>query len=262
MDVPSEDSSCITVTFGDVAENGIGMQKIGHEQKCKFKYKYLVEMALKIDGAEIVDLVRKSEVKKMFVKIRPKKACVLIIRNFPKAMSKLGLVTSSTPELFKELLFLKWDKKALMRGEVKNKIARHNLCFSDFSQTPKYKKGRGTVYNFKDLPRLNETKECVRNLVNMKTLVAEGNLYYNVMKCGIGYHGDTERNVTIGLRLGTPINLYFRWYYKSEVVSKRVKIKLRSGDLYIMSTKAVGKDWRSTSQLTLRHAAGCNKYTK
>jgi hypothetical protein len=256
------DAGCITITFGDVAENGVGMQKIGEEQPCKFKYKYLVAMAAKIEGSEIIDLVRKSQVKHMFTEIKPEKACVLVIRNFPEAMAKLGLVTSSSHELFDELLHLKWDKKALMRGVVKNKLARHNLCFSDFTQKPKYEEGKGRVYNFKDLPRLTETKECVRNLVGMKTLVAEGNLYYDVTKCGIGYHGDKERNIAIGLRLGTPINLYFQWYHRTKVVSKRVKIKLKSGDLYIMSTKAVGKDWRCTSQLTLRHAAGCDKYTK
>ena len=35
---------------------------------------------------------------------------------------------------------------------------------------------------------------------------------------------------------------------------------LNTGDIYIMSEKAVGSDWRKSSMYTLRHAAGCNKY--
>ena len=35
---------------------------------------------------------------------------------------------------------------------------------------------------------------------------------------------------------------------------------LNTGDIYIMSEKAVGSDWRKSSMYTLRHAAGSNKY--
>lgn len=33
-------------------------------------------------------------------------------------------------------------------------------------------------------------------------------------------------------------------------------IELNGGDIYIMSSKAVGCDWKSSSTVTLRHAAG------
>jgi hypothetical protein len=40
-----------------------------------------------------------------------------------------------------------------------------------------------------------------------------------------------------------------------------VDITLNAGDVYLMSEKAVGTDWRHTKDgiLTLRHAAGCAK---
>src|SRR5437868_1119450 len=168
---------CITITFGDIAENGSGMQKLGQEVKSIFKVKYLKKLANQVEGTEIIDLIEKSKVKEKFKDIKPTKACVLVIRNYVK----------NSKDLFKELIDLKWDSKALFRGEVKNKIARHNLCFADAGmlnskekkiiQKPKYNKGKGTVYNFAKLPLLKQTRESVQELVDMNALVAEGNLY-------------------------------------------------------------------------------------
>jgi hypothetical protein len=36
---------------------------------------------------------------------------------------------------------------------------------------------------------------------------------------------------------------------------------LNGGDLYVMSEKTTGRDWKTKSIYTLRHAAGCEKYT-
>jgi len=35
---------------------------------------------------------------------------------------------------------------------------------------------------------------------------------------------------------------------------------LNDGDMYIMSDKAVGFDWKKRNTKTLRHAAGCAKF--
>ena len=90
---------------------------------------------------------------------------------------------------------------------------------------------------------------------------AEGNYYYNVDKCGIKYHTDKERNIVIGCRFGDEMNLCFSWVHKFKPIGNKFTIKLNHGDLYIMSDAAVGQAWEKSSQLTLRHAAGCPKYT-
>jgi hypothetical protein len=36
---------------------------------------------------------------------------------------------------------------------------------------------------------------------------------------------------------------------------------LEHGDMYVMSEKTTGFDWKSKTKYTLRHAAGCDKYT-
>ena len=57
----------------------------------------------------------------------------------------------------------------------------------------------------------------------------------------------------MGVRLGGSGNLSYVWCENGEEVSKRIEIKLNSGDIYIMSEKSVGNDWLSRKKLTLRH---------
>ena len=55
-------------------------------------------------------------------------------------------VDYSRDNLFDELVSLEWDKKVLMYGRVVNKKARHNLCFSNFSQEADYENKKGTTF--------------------------------------------------------------------------------------------------------------------
>ena len=163
---------------------------------------------------------------------------------------------------YKEQDCLDKDSKALMRGRVVNKLARYNLCFSDFSQKSDFEKGMGTVIDFKDVKVLSMVRDNISKYFGdkCKSLIAEGNYYYDPNKCGIGYHGDSERKIVIGIRVGKEMPLCFRWYYRSEIVSPTLKINLRHGDIYFSSEKAVGFDWKKSSKYTLRHAAGCEKF--
>ena len=92
-------------------------------------------------------------------------------------------------------------------------------------------------------------------------LKAEGNYYYDVKKTYIGLHGDSERRKVVAVRLGESIPLYYVWFKEGEMISNVVKIEsLQHGDLYIMSEKAVGTDWKKKKICTLRHGAGAEKY--
>lgn len=91
-------------------------------------------------------------------------------------------------------------------------------------------------------------------------LTIEGNLYYDITKCGIGFHGDSERMKVIGVRLGEKMPLHYQWFQNSKPVGERIKLMLNDGDLYVMSEKATGNDWKKKKELTLRHAAGCDKF--
>jgi hypothetical protein len=236
--VVKEIKETITITFAECAENHAGMQEIGQ---------------LAEEGFTILEL---KKAKKKFQKVGKEcefvdldnDAGILIVRDF----------ADETKELFKELKGLDWDKKALMRGKVVNKNARHNLCFADFDQDPDYPEGKGRVIDFADLPFLSEVREQLPKFLGEKAdnLLAEGNYYYDLSKTYINFHGDVERRIVIAVRLGETMPLYFQWYQRGEKVGEMVELCLNDGDLYIMSEKATGNDWKKRNVLTLRHSAG------
>jgi len=145
-----------------------------------------------------------------------------------------------------------------MKGRVCNKKARWNLCFSDFDQPPEYENGKGTIINFTHLPILSLLRSRLPDIFGVKSqnMLAEGNYYYDLNKCYIGYHGDVERRRVIGVRLGSTMPIHFKWYQNYEPQDTKTTIYLKHGDMYCMSEKAVGTDWKKKLIWTLRHSAG------
>lgn len=68
-------------------------------------------------------------------------------------------------------------------------------------------------------------------------LTAEGNFYYDINKCGIGFHGDGERKKVIALRLcnGKCHPIHYQWFLRGKPIGKRAIIELDDRDLYVMS---------------------------
>jgi hypothetical protein len=81
-------------------------------------------------------------------------------------------------------------------------------------------------------------------------------------QCGIGWHGDTERRIVVGLRLGAAMDLRYQWFREGAPVGTTTVVQLQSGDLYVMSDLAVGWNWRTRKGLTLRHCAGAARFTQ
>lgn len=242
-----------TITFGDQAENHVGMMKLGQPA---------------LHGLTLIDLkkveiwFKEKNIKTEFIHLNSlinnngDDAYLLIIRS--------GISTIvNTDEMYSEQEKLEKDTKAYMYGRVVNKKARHNLCFGNISQEPNYEQKAGRIIAFKDVPLLNTLRNALPEIVGDKAinLMAEGNYYYNLKECGIGFHGDSERKIVIGVRLGSSFPLHFQWWFKREQIGERLKIVLNHGDIYLMSSKTVGTDWKRHSIYTLRHAAGCAKYT-
>ena len=57
------------------------------------------------------------------------------------------------------------------------------------------------------------------------------------------------------------MNLHYQWFLRSKPVGARVIRILNHGDGYIMSEIATGNNWKKKKILTLRHAAGADKFT-
>jgi hypothetical protein len=255
------DSKTFSLTFGDVAENHKGMQKIGTLSNSGFNLNDMNKMKEWFEAkgckCNIINLhwLLDENLQK------ENQAYLLTVKN---AVNALLDDENGKDALFKEQDELKKDIKAFMYGKVVNKRARHNLCFGEAHQAPNYEEGMGTVYAFDEVPLLKKIRCGLGEISGEKgtNLQAEGNYYYDVKKCGIGFHGDTERKKVIAFRLGAKIPLCYAWYHDNEVISDVITIdNLEHGDMYVMSEKTTGFDWKSKTKYTLRHAAGCEKYT-
>lgn len=247
----------LSITFGDQAENHKGMQKIGTAATQGISVNELSQLFQHYTQQGVMchhyDLMSGLPIEQ-----RGKlEASILVIRNGLELL--FGI---KHDDFLKEQLSLPYDTKAFMYGRVCNKDARHNLCFGPFDQDPDYEQGKGRVINFTHLPCLNHIRVNMDKFFGPKTanLVAESNLYHDPKKCGIGFHGDTERRIVVCFRLGVSIPLQYQWFLKHKPIGERINLELNPGDIYIMSEKAVGTDWKSSSFPTLRHAAGAPKF--
>eukprot|EP00696_Hemimastix_kukwesjijk_P000945 gnl/Hemi2/11224_TR3878_c0_g1_i1.p2 gnl/Hemi2/11224_TR3878_c0_g1~~gnl/Hemi2/11224_TR3878_c0_g1_i1.p2 ORF type:complete len:287 (-),score=125.78 gnl/Hemi2/11224_TR3878_c0_g1_i1:129-923(-) len=255
--------SAATITFGDCAENHAGMQRLGAMAAAGLSVRDLALARQRFEaagfGCQTVDLVAEGNV----AGLDPAPAQVLIVRNGVSALLPAG---SSATDLHAEHAGLTHDARAFMRGRVVNKHARHNLCFGDGvdAQEPDYALGKGRIVAFDAVPLTHAARTALPALFGAKAaaLYAEANYYYDVQKCGIGFHGDSERRIVVALRLGTAIPLHYQWYHRSKPVGNRIALALQHGDLYAMSEKAVGTDWHRKLVPTLRHAAGAKKFLR
>lgn len=252
-----------TFTFGECAENNVGMQKLG----C---------MADPGGGLQLVDLQRaatEANAEGLVTEIwnlsehcpLPKNvvppAHVLVVRGAAYHVATPHAWSAELEQI--EPLF---DRKAKMRGRVVNKHARWNICVADEAQVPSYDDGKGRVVKFVDYSCMNDLREWLPSLFGSKAqgLYGEGNYYYD-RSCGIGFHGDAERRRVIAVRLAASpaawdMPIIYRWYQHSSPISKDIVIPLNPGDMYAMSEIAAGTNWKQKIAPTLRHATGSPKY--
>lgn len=216
----------ITITCGEQSENHVGMQINGSglstngfsldqliEWKEKFEkldcvnceyiklnsyinYNYNENLVISDDSDDnqpISNLAKKQDIDD---------AVVLIIRNGVDALLNLNIDNNnisnnnnnryySSNEMFQESLKQKWDTKYFdqRRQKVLNKHARYNNCFGDIGQDADYINKKGTIIAYNDVPILSLWKKNLNSYICSDVLEAEGNLYYDIDKCGIGFHG-------------------------------------------------------------------------
>lgn len=262
----------ISLTFGDCGENHVGMKKIGTlvDKNLGFNlndlndYKYLFEsLGGNCNIYNIKDSINDTLTSEILETIDD--AYVMVVKN---GLNLLLKNESNIDNLLSELNSFEWDKKYFdtRRNKVLNKRARSNVCFGDESIEPDYENKIGRVVSYNQIPSLNIIKNNITKLLGNKcnNLICEGNRYFDLKKCGIGFHGDSERRKVIAFRIGHEMDLHYKWFYKGNHIGNPLKLTLNNGDMYIMSEKAVGNDWKKRNIYTLRHAAGIknSKYLK
>jgi len=182
-----------------------------------------------------------------------------------------GFALDENSSILGEMTSFEWDSKYwdTRRKKVLNKHARTNVLFElGRSQEPDFENKKGRIVDIQTLQnfcafrtRLFTAMSGIIGPEKITDLICEGNNYADNTKCGIGFHGDAERRRVIALRIGASMPMKWQWFHRSLPVGQPFEYVFEGGDVYIMSEKAVGTDWRSSSLHTLRHAAGCPKYT-
>jgi hypothetical protein len=245
----------ITLTFGDMAENHKGMEQIGQMVPVGqgFQLEDLQTIAAFMTElecpCELIDLSQGAET--------DLGAYLLVIRG------GVNYFLNDQLTLFEEQKRLVYDKHAFMYGRVVNKHARWNLCFDEESREPDYENKMGRIVGYDEVPLMKSLLDQIAALhPKGENLKVESNYYYDTRKCGIGFHGDSERRKVVGVRIGhSSMPMHYQWFYKGEAIGERIVVPLAPGDMYIMSEKAVGTDWKMKNSPTLRHATGCDKFT-
>ena len=261
----------ITLTYCDGAENHNGMQTVGKKSIKGFNINDILNAKIKFESKNYkCELIKLNDYynKDNFPNENIEDAYLLIIRKGVICLLDDDKEVDNTKimdKLYDELTSFKWDDKYfdIRRQKVFNKRARKNVCFSDKKQEPDYENKKGTIIPFESVNLTNKIRQNLKYYLGetAENLQCEGNYYFDKKKCGISFHGDAERKKVVGARIGE-MNLKFNWFYKSKPIGKPINIELEDGDLYIMSEKTVGNDWKKYNNVTLRHSAGCDKYTK
>ena len=186
----------------------------------------------------------------------PKDAYLMVVRDF---------LTPEVHEAFKaEMKSYEWDRKYwdTRRSKVLNKLARANVCYGKKGRKANYEARQGTIIGYDESPLVGNLLQVVEILMKDKDLIVEGNQYDDVAKNGIGPHGDTERVCVACLRVGASMPMKFGMFWDCKVRGKPFETIINGGDLYFMSEKAVGAEWKCRSKWIWRHCAGAPKYLK
>jgi len=261
--------SFLTLTFGDMAENHVGMEQLGKlvDKGEGFQLTDLMQIKQNLENigcvCELIPLNLVPLSGEVVDQDSIESAHALIIRDgVSKILSECSDYTVTN--IFEEQIQLDLDRKAYMYGRVVDKHARWNLCFDDESRAPDYENGKGRIVGYDEVPITKKLYEQFGRIFGEKAtnLKGEGNYYYDIRKCGIGFHGDSERRKVIGVRLGNnSLPLHYQWFKNGLPVGERIELEMNSGDIYVMSEKAVGTDWKRKKIYTLRHATGSKAFT-
>jgi hypothetical protein len=250
------------LTFGDVAENDARMTQEGQMAEEGTSEARVLELEQEwsrrfgCDGVHLIPLQELCE--------HGEEAYVLVLRD---GVNKLTGDPQAADKMLAELGKLEMDTQKYGYGTVRDSHARHNICFGPHAIAAKLEKRQGTVIAFGDkVAMVTKMRAIATEAVQSKAdLFCEVNHYYDVSKCGIGWHGDKERRIVFGVRVGDApqgMPLRFQWYNWWEPHGDQACLRLFHGDVYIMSEKAVGTDSGCPSKWTLRHCAGEDSYSK
>jgi len=255
-------NSRYAITFGEIAILHVGGMEIGNKMEKGYTVDELKNLENILgNNAEYISLSDKLPENLR----KDNDAGVLVIRSNGNSENLIPVSKEFADCLYEEQIKLNYDDKYYdnRRQKVLNKRARKNIVFGNEKIVHSEDYKQPTVESFCNLYYLDQIRKSLPNFLGdkAKDLNAEGNWYYHD-KSGIGFHGDSERKIVICLSLGKSSNLRFQWRLPmtSEHHHEPIDIAVNHGDIYIMSEKATGNDWRLRSKVRVVHASGHDNY--
>ena len=252
------------ITFGEVAILHVGGEELGSGIRDNgFTTNELKSLAEKL--GELAEYISVSSSLPDSLK-KDNDAGVLVLRTGNSGQDSIPISKD-----FADRLYMEQDKKVIYdnkywdnrRGKTLNKRARTNIVFGEKERVHSSDYRLSSVKSFENLPQLDKFRKLLPIVFGEKAsgLNAEGNNYFH-NKSGIGFHGDAERKVVICLSLGKSSVLRYHWRMpgSSDHTLEPVDIRLNHGDIYIMSEKATGFDWKKRSKVRVVHGAGHTSY--
>ena len=135
-------------------------------------------------------------------------------------------------------------------GKVKNKHKRSNVNAGEEAEEANINEGIGTTVAFSSTPELKKVIQGLKQFgPDFQTLLAEGNYYHTPTKCGIGFHGDTERRWAMGVTMGKSRIIEFQAFVRSFPEGPPIRLTLDHGDIYLMYENGCGWDWKRTPKI-------------
>lgn len=188
-------------------------------------------------------------------------AAVLLIKNGVDRMVGEG----SADAMLAEQQGVKYDTQYFdhRRQKTVTNRARLNVVFGSIGIPHSDDYSQGSVIGWDTVPTFSLLRATLPSFVGdkAKDLNGEGNFYHH-SDAYIGFHGDGERKIVIGTSLGKTSTLRFYWRAPHSSIAHKPPFDfvVEHGDIYIMSEKASGNDWRYRSKYRLVHAAGPEKF--
>lgn len=241
------------ITFGETAIYHVGGEEVGAIADSGFSVDELRALQARVPGSRLV-MVSDT----LPLELRAENEAAVL--HLPGSVLWFGADPTWLQGLLNEQMALEYDKKYwdCRRQKTLNKQARYNTVFGEHDQAHSADYRKPTVHSFGKLPHLRRLRDSLPSLLGDKArgLFAEGNHYYKPSSY-IGFHGDAERKKVICLSLGSSHVLRYHWRLpgSSEHTFQPVDIPVQHGDIYIMSEKATGFDWKKRSLTRVVHAA-------
>lgn len=197
----------------------------------------LVKLQGSRKGSRIIDLNKKLL---QFDDRRTEIATVLVLPNY------------ANNNLYQTLLAIDWDKKILLRNKVVNRVGKYAISIDDTGKEPNYEENKYRVIAYDDVEEVRDLKDNLSKIFKQDRLSCKGEYNYNHEKLKLKYQGAKVNNMMC-IHLGDPIQMSFKWYFANKPASDSMEFTLNHGDLYIMSEKATGHDYKLKKNPILKH---------